>query len=144
MAVEADPMLRRYERNQVVVTLVMAAVAAAFRRFDLPLSILGGGLLMAISYRAIKGGVDAIVGRRAEGGTNVTGQVSERRLARRRLILLAKFVGRYALLALAAYVMLVRLHAHPVGLLLGAASPVVAVGLEAVRIVRAWSRPGQS
>jgi hypothetical protein len=91
-----------------------------------------------MSYRAIKGGVDAMMPARTacvESGS---------RTARRRPWLVAKFIGRYALLALAAYVMLVCLRAHPVGLLVGATSPVVAVAIEAVRVARAWSRPGQS
>ncbi len=133
---EPDPMLRRFERNQAIATLVMAAVAAAvFRRADVALGVVGGGVLMGISYRAIKGGVEAVVpaafqtpGRR--GGD-----------ARRGAWLAAKLVGRYALLALAASVMLIFLRAHPVGLLAGAASPVVAVAVEGLRVARSWSRP---
>ncbi len=124
---EPDPMLRRFERNQALATLVMAAVPIPFGRFDVALGVLAGGLLMATSYRAIKGGVEAMLGR---GGR------------RRPALAAARLVGRYALLVLAAYVMLVCLRAHPVGLLVGAASPVVAVALEALRVARTWSRPG--
>ncbi len=124
---ETNPMLRRFERNQILATLVMAAAAAvAFRRFDVVLGVIGGGALMATSYRAIKGGVDALVGK----------------AGRRSALLPVKFVGRYALLALAAYVMLICLRAHPLGLLVGATSTVVAVAIEAVGVVRSWSRPG--
>ncbi len=132
---EADPMLRRFERNQVIACLVLAALCAVAGRLDVALGVLGGGALMALSYRAIKGGVDAIV------LTNPAEAGSHKR--RRRLALLARFVGRYALLALAAYVMLACLHTHPVGLLIGAASPVVAAAAEAVRVLRAPG-PGQS
>ena len=52
---EPDAMLRRFERNQILVCLAMAAVPAAIGRFAVALGVLGGGLLMAISYRAIKG-----------------------------------------------------------------------------------------
>jgi hypothetical protein len=134
---ETDPMLRRFERNQVVATLAMAAAAAVVGRFGVAVAIIGGGALMAMSYRAIKGGIDAMM-------PATTGGQTALRRGRRRLLLVAKFVGRYALLALAAYVMLVCLSAHPVGLLVGATSPVVAVAIEAVRVARAWSRPGQS
>lgn len=134
---ESDPMLRRFERNQAVATLVMAAITA-FWRFDVALGVIGGGLLMAISYWAIRGGVDAIM---LAGGA---GAAPARRASRRRVLLVAQFIGRYALLALGAYVMLVRLHAHPVGLLMGAASSALAVAAEAVRVVRAWSRPPHS
>jgi hypothetical protein len=150
--VETDAMLRRFERNQVIACLGVAALAALVTRFDIALGALGGGLLMAISYRAIKGGVDAIMpagpgpgpaGQEpAEAGSHDTKARATQ--ARRRAWLVARFVGRYALLALAAYVMLACLHAHPVGLLLGAASPVAAVAAEAVHVLRAWSRPGQS
>ena len=138
---ETDAMLRRFERNQVVVCLAMAAIPAAMGRFDVALGVLGGGLLMVASYRAIKGGVDVIVPAAAGRGHDAP---PTRTAARRRAWLAARFLGRYALLALAAYVMLARLHTHPAGLLLGAASPVVAVAVEAVRFARTSSRPGDS
>jgi hypothetical protein len=134
---ETDAMLRRFERNQIVASLAMAALAALVGRFDVALGVIGGGLLMAMSYRAIRGGVDVIVPAGAE-------PPSGRRLAKRHVLLVARFIGRYALLALAAYGMLVCLRIHPVGLLVGAASPVVAVAVEALRFVRISSRPGQS
>lgn len=153
---ERDPMLRRFERNQVLATLAMAAAAAIARRLDVALAIVGGGALMATSYWAIRGGIDAVLSDRTEGGAIAVPDAGSQsgadarsagrarsRGTRRKLLLVAKFVGRYALLALAAYVMLVRLRAHPVGLLVGAISPVVAVAIEAVRVARAWSRPGQ-
>lgn len=122
-------MLRRYERNQIVATLVMTTASAiAFRRLDVVLGVIGGGALMATSYRAVKGGVDAMVGRSA----------------RWRRWLVVRFVGRYALLALVAYVMLVRFRVHPVGLLVGAASPAVAAAIEGVRVMRSWSHSGHS
>ncbi len=141
---EADPMLRRFERNQVIACLVMAAVAAAAGRLDVALGVVGGGALMTFSYRAIKGGVDAIVAPRGSAPNAMVPPRDPRPpRPRRRAVVLARFAGRYALLALAAYVMLACLHTHPVGLLIGAASPVVAAAAEAVRVLRAW-RPGQS
>ncbi len=134
LAREADPVLRRYERNQAIATLAMAAIAAAFLRLDVALGVVCGGLLMAFSYRAIRGGVEAIVPAADRARPGAGG-------ARAAAWLLAKLVGRYALLALAAYVMLTFLRAHPVGLLAGAASPVVAVAVEALRVARSWSRP---
>ncbi len=131
---ESDPMLRRFERNQPLAGLLMAVVALVFARLDVAFGVVCGTALMAFSYRAIKGGVELIVPR-AETRSRRTGK---------RWAWAARFVGRYALLALAAYVMLAYLHAHPLGLLLGAASPVVAVAIEAVRFLRATSRPGQS
>lgn len=49
--------------------------------------------------------------------------------------LAAGMAGRYALLALLAYVMIARLRLPPLGLLAGASSVVAAVGLEAVRFL---------
>ena len=46
---------------------------------------------------------------------------------------LGKMVGRYALLAVLAYVMIARLRLHPVGLVVGASSLVVAATVEAAR-----------
>ncbi len=134
---ESDPMLRRFERNQIVATFVMAAIPAAFGRFDIALGVLGGGALMAFSYRAIKSGVEVML-------PGVSGAASQGRGRRRPAWLVVKFLGRYALLALAAYVMLIFLRAHPVGLLAGAASPVVAVAVEGLHVARGWSRPRQS
>jgi len=58
------------------------------------------------------------------------------RLARRSgLVMTAKLAGRYALLALLAYVMIARLRLHPLGLLVGASSVVAAVAIEAVRFL---------
>lgn len=133
---ETDPLLRRFERNQALATVAMAAIGA-FWRLDFALGVLGGGLLMAMSYRGIKAGVDAIVPSGDERRTRPAG-------AKRRALLAAKFVGRYALLALGAYVMLVLLRAHPVGLLAGATSPVVAAAAEALRVARTWWRPRHS
>jgi hypothetical protein len=159
---ETDPMLRRFERNQFVAAVSLAVGALAVsRRLDILVGVICGAALMAFSYRAIKGGVELLMptggrtGAAAASGTagpaeataNPTGigsgEIKGQRAARR-WALAARFVGRYALLALAAYVMLAYLHAHPVGLLLGAASPVIAVAVEAARFVRTSSRPGHT
>ena len=47
-----------------------------------------------------------------------------------------KLAGRYALLALGAYVMIVRLRLHAIGVLIGASSLVAAASFEAVRTLR--------
>jgi hypothetical protein len=49
---------------------------------------------------------------------------------------LAKLIGRYALLALLAYVMIARLRLHPLGLVAGASSVVAAAALEAGRLFK--------
>ena len=45
----------------------MAALAAAWTRdIPLPLGVLGGGLLLALSFWAIRGAVDALIAGRSE------------------------------------------------------------------------------
>jgi hypothetical protein len=90
------------------------------------LGVVGGALLVAVSYRAIHAGVDAVV---LAGSTTHT-----RRSTIWRLV---KFITRFAILGLIAYVMMVRLRAHPVWMLLGASSLVAAAALEAVQAPRA-------
>jgi hypothetical protein len=100
---------------------------------------------MALSYWAIKGGVDVVVdvvGRRDRD--QATDASTEREggpalPARRRVGLAVKFFTRYALLAVGAYVMLTCFRLHPVGLLAGAMTPFVAAAVLAVRSSRASS-----
>ena len=55
------------------------------------------------------------------------------------VFLLVKFFTRHAIVAVAAYGMMVRLHLDPMGLLAGVSSLGVAVGVEALRDLR-WRR----
>jgi hypothetical protein len=130
--VHADPWLRRIERTSIAACLVMAGAALLIARGDWrpAAGVLGGGLLIAVSYRAIGSGVDALVDRL--GGATVTVPVN----ARPNLTwTAAKLVLRYALLAVLAYVMIARLRLHPVGLLVGASSVVAAASVEALRLL---------
>ncbi len=135
----------------VVACVGMAAVAFLLRggRPDAALGVLGGGALVGFSYRAIKGTVDALVHRAGlatgPGDIEATSSAAEgtvlvtRRRGRVALALsLVKFFTRYALLALGAYVML-RFRLHPVGLIAGASSPVLAAAAEAARLLRVTS-----
>ena len=167
------PTLRRFERDAVAACLVMAVVAfvavaplrgmtAALRA---ALGVLGGGLLMGVSYRAIKGAADLLVeiavGRGAAepsrpsaaadraGGDQPPDEEAHPAAPAvlsfgRRAFLAVKFFTRYALLAVAAYVMLTCFRLHPVGVLAGATSPFIAAALQAAREWRAGSqRPRQ-
>ena len=97
------------------------------------MGVLAGAALMAISYTAIKGGVTALFQRasatsRAEPGARVTkGRVAWT---------LAKFIGRYLVVGLVAWAVLVPLRAHPLGLFAGVTVPVLAIGIEAIRLLR--------
>jgi hypothetical protein len=85
--------------------------------------VLAGGLLIATSYWSIKAGVSGLMPR-----DDALARVPRARIA-------FQLAGRYALLGLMAYVMIVRLRLHPLGLLAGASSIVAAVTVEAVRVL---------
>ena len=123
---ERDPVLRRFERDAVLACLLLAGVALAWPWGGpwAAASVAGGGLLAAASYRATKGGVDAL----SEGGSRGGG--------------LVKYFTRYGILAVAAYVMLARLRLHPVGVVAGASSLVIAAGMAALRLLWSSSRSG--
>lgn len=117
---DPDPILRAFERDAIVSCLTLG-VGALFVPGGGPLaaaSVLGGGALCFISYRAIKRAAGAMAGGRGRAGA------------------LVNFFTRHAILAFAAYVMLVRLRLHPVGLIAGASSLVLAAAAAAARFVR--------
>ena len=115
---ETDPGLRRIERSSVIACAALAVVAGVLtRRVDAPLGVLGGGALVAISYRGIKAGISAVV----NGGSKPVA------------IGLVKFFTRYAILALAAYVIMARLRLPPLAVFAGASALVIAVMVEALR-----------
>ena len=122
---EPDPFLRRFERTSIVACLVLALGGVAVSGGDwwVGLAVAGGGVLAAISYAGVKAGVEG-----AASGT--------------RGWPLVKFFTRYGILAFSAYVMLVRLRLHPVGVVVGASSPVVAAMVAAARVLRSVSRSG--
>jgi hypothetical protein len=81
-------------------------------------AVLGGGLLIGISFLAIASGVQTLA--------------ADRRPA----FILLKVAGRYALLGFLAYVMIARLRLPPIGLIAGASSFAVAAAFETVGIFR--------
>jgi hypothetical protein len=121
---ESYPALRRVERDGLIACAGMAVAAWAIARgaVEAPLGVLGGGALAWISYRGLKGGIDAVA---YVGMGEWTG--------RRRAVGLVKFFTRYAILAVAAYVIMARLRLSPVAVVAGASSVVVAVAVEALR-----------
>jgi hypothetical protein len=116
--------LRRIERDAVVACVVMAVAASVIwgGRSDVVLGVLAGGVVVAISYAGIKSGVDAVAQRAREG-----------RAARWALV---KFFTRYAIVAAAAYLVMVRVRLHPAAVVAGASSFVIAAAAEAVRAAR--------
>jgi amino acid permease len=124
----ADELLARLRRNALVACGAIALLAFALdpNRPAAALGVLGGGLLIAISYAAVAFTFHAFLP--APGD-----QVDPANRKRTRTFAVLVFAAHYALLALAAYVMIGRLRLHPVGLLGGVTSFVVAVALEARR-----------
>ena len=100
---------------------------------------MAGAGLMAVSYLAIRDGVTTLVQKTAVASEAPPGTG----LPRVRLAwTVAKYVGRYAVIGAAAWAVLVPLQAHPLGLFAGVSAPVAAIGLEALRLLRAGPRPG--
>jgi hypothetical protein len=124
-----DPDLRRVERDAVVACVGLAVLALAVwpRTLAACGGVLGGGLLVGLSYWAIRGVVDGVLAARGEG----------RRPGR---AVLVKFFTRHGILALAAYGMMARLRVDPVALLVGVTSLGLAAAVEAVRIVTSGDR----
>lgn len=123
-------MIERITRDTALACGLLAAAGALwFRNLAVPLGVLGGGLLIGLSFWAIRGSVEAFVGLRSGGET-------PRKPARLHLV---KFFTRHGMLALAAYGMMVRLQLDPVAMLVGVTSLGVAVAAEAVRSLR-WRR----
>jgi hypothetical protein len=134
---ETDPGLRRIERYSVVACAALAVAAGIItRQVDAPLGVVGGGALVAISYRGIKAGISAVVDAAADSkdSRNSRGASAEGRGGSRGVAVgLVKFFTRYAILAFAAYVIMARLRLPPVAVLAGASSLVIAVMAEALR-----------
>jgi hypothetical protein len=137
---ETDPSLRRIQRDSGILCAAAAAAALVLERGrpDGALGVVAGAALMAFSYHAIKGGVTAIVRKAAATGQPGSGGA----VSRGRLVwTLVKFIGRYVVIGVAAWTVLVPLRAHPLGLFAGVSVPVAAIGIEALRLLRAPSGP---
>jgi hypothetical protein len=130
---EPDRALRQFERDAAFAcgAMAVAALAVARGRPDGAAGVLAGGALTGLSYWALKGAVNlvaALAGRRRPEGDREPPLPSGKRA-----VLAVKFLSRYALLAVGAYVMLACFRVHPVGLLAGATTPFVAVLVQVVR-----------
>jgi hypothetical protein len=123
-------MIERIARRTAVACVVIAMLfAITMRTLAAPLGVLGGGVLIGLSFWAIRGAVDALIRVRSAGETG----------GKSAGFSLVKFFTRHAIVALAAYVMMVRLHLEPVGMLAGVSSLGIAVAIESFRDVR-WRR----
>jgi hypothetical protein len=120
---------QRLERDTSIVVALCAVAGSVIGGWRMGAGVLGGGLLLAISYRALTRAVDAI-------GPPAPGQEGRPTVSPWRLAL--GLAGRYALLLAAGYVIIGRLHLHPLGVLVGVSAVVVAAMVEAVR---SWRQP---
>jgi len=138
---ETDPSLRRVQRDSAIVALAAAAVALVIEggRPEGALGVLAGAALMGFSYAAIKGGVTALLQRAAPAGR---AEPDDHHAKASVPWLLVRFIGRYLVIGIVAWAVLVPLRAHPLGLFAGVTAPVVAIGIEAVRLALAPSRRG--
>lgn len=118
-------MIWRIERDAALVcaALALGALAVWPRTWAAVIGVVGGGLLAGLSCWAIE--------------STVTGLLVSAGRRRAGLVLLVKFFTRHAILALAAYGMMVRLRADPVALLVGVTSIGLAAAVEAVRTIAA-------
>ena len=94
------------------------------------LSVVAGGLLMAVSYVTLKSSATSLVSVLSARST-ANGAPRRREIA----WIALKMTGRYALLAVLAYVMIARLRLHPLGLLAGVSSVVAAASIEAISLL---------
>ena len=119
-----DDLLQRLQRNAAIACAMMALAALIItRHWRAPLGVIGGALLIAVSFLSIKSGIDEL----APYGPDAPHRPKTRRAV-------VQLIGRYALLGILAYVMIARLRMHPLGLVAGASSVAVAAALEAGRL----------
>ncbi|HEY7473734.1 MAG TPA: hypothetical protein VH679_01885 [Vicinamibacterales bacterium] len=135
-------LLARVERLAMGLTAALAVVSFVLPGGGLRAAagVLGGALLAAVSYWAIKHGVtgiaDAIL--RQSGAAAASGDADpvsspRRRRAPRGFVM---FVVRYVLLASLAYVMIARLRLPPIWLLSGASVMAMAAAIALLRGIR--------
>lgn len=139
---DADPLLRRLETRAVAFVAGAAAVAVAARRgeVDVALGVLGGGVLIGVSYWAIRASADGLVallagGREPAGAGSAADAISARKPRPAAVGVVVRLVGRYALLAVMAYAMIARFRLHPIGLLVGVSSIFASASVEVVRLL---------
>jgi hypothetical protein len=115
---------RRFSRNTAIACVVLAVGAMVWTR-DVRVAggVIGGGLLVGLAIWALSGVVSALTIRAESGEIRPVS----------RGFALVKFFTRHAILAFVAYVMMVRLHLDPIGMVVGVTSVVVAAVIEAAR-----------
>jgi hypothetical protein len=114
----------RLARNTAVACLALALGAGVWSREAAMVGgVLGGGVLVGLTIWALAGVVAALARRDETGEMRPVS----------RAFPLVKFFTRHVILGLVAYVMMVRLHLDPIGMVVGVTSVVVAAVIEAAR-----------
>jgi hypothetical protein len=126
--VREDPLVRRLGRTAVIVCVATIAGALVLFGARAAAAVAAGGALIGVSFAALAGGTGALA-QLLSGQANAADRT---RIVRGAMI---RLIGRYALLGLLAYVMIARLRLHPLGLLAGVSSVVVAAFIEAARLL---------
>ena len=108
-------MLARIARRALVISAVIAAGALILGGLPAAAGAVGGAALAIMSFLLLRRGTARMTDPANPGARTGLG-----------LILV-----RYALLAVAAYVMVAHVRLHPIGLLAGASSVVLAITIEA-------------
>ena len=117
-------MIARLWRNLALTCGAMAMGAAVVTRdARMVAGVVAGGVLVALALWALGG----LVGALGRGGENGQKRPFSRAFS------LVKFFTRHVILALVAYVMMVRLHLDPIGMVVGVTAVVVAAAIEAAR-----------
>ncbi len=112
----SDQFTRRFERDAAIVAALLIAAGVVWDGVGLGGAVAAGAGWSAYAYFGLRRGVDkALLG------------------GKPRAWALVNFFTRYAILAVAAYVMLARLRVSPVGFTVGASWPVLAVAATAAR-----------
>jgi hypothetical protein len=127
--VDTDALLHRVERTAIVLcgAMVVLALVVARGAPGPAIAVIAGGILVGVSYWSIKSGVTGLTLAIGSGAAGASARAPRWRIA-------LQLAGRYALLALLAYVMIARLSLHPLWLLAGASSVVASVTVEALRV----------
>jgi hypothetical protein len=117
-------LIRRLVRDTAAACLFMTLVAGVwFRDIRVVGGVVGGGVLVLLAIWALAGVVAGLVTREENGEIRPIS----------RAFPLVKFFTRHVILAFVAYVMMVRLHLDPIGMVVGVTSVVVAAVFEAAR-----------
>ncbi len=121
-----DPLFRRLAGTASALCVIMAAIALGVSGVRAAAGVVGGGVLIGLSFLSLGSGTKAMLARGGQERVDRPGVVRATAL---------RLVARYALLGFLAYVMIARLRLHPLGLLAGASSIPAAAFVEAVRLL---------